>query len=77
LDGAAVAVASELAEFRRQLTVGDLRGDGIEDVIARGLGKRGISRGGVFDVGAQLVDAAGLLTRNAAERVPRCTFKVR
>ena len=46
MDSAAVAVAPEVTEFRRQVTVGDLCGDVIKDVIARGLRKRRISRRG-------------------------------
>src|SRR6516165_8318436 len=70
LDGAAVAVASEAAEFGRQLPVRNLRGDVVEDVVAGGLGKRGIRGCGVFDVDTELVDGAVLLAGDAAERVP-------
>ena len=58
MDSAAVAVAPEVTEFRRQVTVGDLCGDVIKDVIARGLRKRRISRRGVLNLDTQRVDAA-------------------
>ena len=76
LNGAGITVTAEVADFGRQLAVGNERSDLVEEIVAGGLRERRIGRAGCGDLGAEIVDRALLLAGNPAQRDPGGGFKM-